>query len=99
MAQLAGRHAHTLDVGGRLHERLAHNIDSVPQSELEAPAIVVREGGDTELEPGQVDALARADLASDDDAAANVRPGDRLDLQVHEAVVHEQAVARLHDAR
>ena len=50
VAEAAGSFAHGLDVGGGLHERLAHGVDAVPKREFEAPAIVLGERGDAEVE-------------------------------------------------
>ena len=95
-AQALGRRAHCLDVGRRLHERLAHRVHAVLQREFETGAVVFGERADAQVDARQVQPLAGAQFATHDHFALHVRAGNALDDELHEAVVEEQPVAWLH---
>ena len=60
---------------------------------------MVGERADAEVDARQVEPLARAQLAADRDPAVHVVARDALDDQLHQAVVEEEPVARLHHLR
>ena len=96
---LRRRSAHGLDVRGAFDERLAHRIHASAERELQARAIVLGKRADAEIDAGQVQSLARTQLAADGDRAIHVVARDALDDELHETVVEKEAVARLHHAR
>ena len=92
-----GGGAHGLDVRGGLHERLAHRVHARLERELQAGAVVVGERADAEIDARQVEALPGTQLAADRDLAVDIVARHALDDQLHQAVVEEEPVARLHD--
>ena len=91
------RGPHGLDVRGRFHERLAHGVHAVLEREFQAGAVVVGERADAEIDARQVEALPGTQLAADRDFALDIVARHALDDQLHQAVVEEEPVARLHD--
>ena len=81
----------------RFHERLAHRVHAVLQGEFQAGAVVVGERADAEIDARQVEALPGTQLAADRDFAVHVVACHALDDELHQAVVEEEPVARLHD--
>ena len=84
------------DVGPRLDERLADDVHAVLEGEGQALPVAVGEGGDAEVDPGQVEALAGAQLTTHLHLAADLRTAHLLDQDFDEAVVEEETIAGLH---
>ena len=76
VAEVARRGAHRLDVRRALDERLAHRVDARLEREGQALAVARREGADAQLDVGQVEPLARAQLAADPDLADHLGAAD-----------------------
>ena len=81
----------------RFHERLAHGVHAVLERELQAGAVVVGERADAEIDARQIEALPGTQFAADRDLALDIVARHALDDQLHQAVVEEEPVARLHD--
>jgi len=54
---------------------------------------VIREGGDAEIYPRKIKALARAKFATDSHRAMHLADFDLIDEQLHQSVVQKQAIA------
>ena len=91
------RGPHGFDVRGRFHERLAHGVHPVPEREFQTGAVVVSKRTDAEGNARQIEALPGSQFAADRDFALNIVARHALDDQLHQAVVEEEPVARLHD--
>ena len=69
------------------------------EREFQARAVVVGERADAEIDARQIEALPGTQFAADRDRALDVVARHALDDELHQAVVEEEPVARLHDAR
>ncbi len=92
-AVLADDRLQVADVGGRAHERQRHEIHAEPERELEIVDVLLRERRNRQRDAGQVHALVRLHLATDDHAAARATLLDVLDGQPDVPVVDQDVVA------
>ena len=88
--------AHRLHVGGARDEGLAECIDPVGGGEAQPGVVLVGEGADAEVDSGQIQPLAGAQLAADPHRADHVLPAHLPDLEQDEPVVDEQGVVGPH---
>ena len=91
-----GRIAHSLDVRRIFHERLAHRIHTVFESEFHAVVVVFGEGTYAEVDVRKVEPLARTQFTAHDDAAADIGALDLVHLDLDQTIVQIERVAGFH---
>ncbi len=92
----AQQRARQVHVGGVAREGYGDVVGALGGRELDVLAILVgeRRGGDAAA--AQVHALAIGQLSAGDDLGIDARAGDLGDLELDQAIVEQQDVARLH---
>ncbi len=94
--QLAQEGPHLLDVGRRADERHGHEVDALLDPEAQIRAILLGQARRGKRHARHGHALVIAEAPAHQDPAADLASIHRLDPQLHEAVVHEDLVARAH---
>ncbi len=89
--------SHQGNIGRCLDKGLADGIHTVFHRKLQTVSIVFGEGAHAQVDPRQVQPLARAQLAPDEHAAMDVFAVDADHLQLNDTVIQKKGITCLHD--
>ncbi len=95
-AREAQQRARQIHVGGVARERHGDVVSAFGGRELDVFAVLVGERGSRDAAAAQVHALAIRELAAGDDLGVDARARHLGDLELDQAIIEQQDVARLH---